>query len=206
MAAIRAIEERIAQLAPTIPPGGTSMLWQQWPGPWPRSEAEEPEFWRSYWAYVAAHYQLSAAEAAALQDVGALYYTCFVAYPESQRCLIALRQRGLRLAVLTNFALPSIQLTLRHVGLDPSWFSALLSSAMIGIRKPDPAAYLAATEALGLPPQECVFVDDLLENVEAACALGMRGVLIDRQRRSEAGHVTRIDSLDGLLDLVAGWM
>lgn len=53
----------------------------------------------------------------------------------------------------------------------------LLLSDVIGLRKPDPAAYFEAAESLGVAPSDCVFVDDLKRNVEGAQSVGMRGVL-----------------------------
>ncbi len=49
----------------------------------------------------------------------------------------------------------------------------------IGIRKPDARAFAALEAALGVAPRETVFVDDNPENVEAACHLGYRGLLLD---------------------------
>ncbi|MEX2500974.1 MAG: HAD-IA family hydrolase, partial [Trueperaceae bacterium] len=49
----------------------------------------------------------------------------------------------------------------------------------IGVRKPDPAAFAALEEALGVPPSETVFVDDSATNVAAAEKLGYRAVLLD---------------------------
>ena len=49
----------------------------------------------------------------------------------------------------------------------------------IGVRKPDPAAYMALAEALQLAPHEIVFVDDAERNVAAAQALGFRALLLD---------------------------
>ncbi len=51
-----------------------------------------------------------------------------------------------------------------------------LFSNEIGVRKPDPRAYRALTEALGVPPAETVFVDDALRNVEAARSLGFKAI------------------------------
>jgi FMN phosphatase YigB (HAD superfamily) len=104
--------------------------------------------------------------------------------------------------VLTNFELPSIDQTLRHAGLDPAWFSALLCSIAIGVYKPDPNAYRAAAAALELAPAECAFVDDLPENVAAACAIGMRGILLDRRHAHTSSALERIDDLHGLIDLL----
>ncbi len=44
----------------------------------------------------------------------------------------------------------------------------------IGVRKPDPRAYEALTEATGVPPEQTVFIDDAAANVEAAREAGFR--------------------------------
>jgi epoxide hydrolase-like predicted phosphatase len=56
-------------------------------------------------------------------------------------------------------------------------FDEVVISGEVGLRKPDPPIFGMAAERLGVPPKECVFVDDLPGNIEAAEALGMRGVL-----------------------------
>lgn len=48
----------------------------------------------------------------------------------------------------------------------------------IKVRKPDPAAFAALTEALGHLPQETVFIDDNEGNIKACEALGYRGLLL----------------------------
>lgn len=53
----------------------------------------------------------------------------------------------------------------------------LVFSAEVGIAKPDSRIYRYIADRLGVRPEEAVFVDDLQENVEAARAVGMRGVL-----------------------------
>ena len=162
-AAAAAIEARIAAAAPTLPPGAVGRHWMAWPGPWPRAIDQEPAFWQVFWGRLAAQYQLPADTIAALHEIGAFYHTCFIAFPDTLACLAALRSRGVRLAILTNFELPSIHLTLQNAGIDPSWFSVLLSSATTGFPKPDARAYLAAAAALDLPPSACAFVDDLVD-------------------------------------------
>jgi putative hydrolase of the HAD superfamily len=202
-AATAALEARVGAAAPTLPPGAAAAHWAAWPGPWPRAVDDEPAFWHAFWYQLAADYTLADASVVALLEIGAFYHTCFTSFPDATPCLRALRARGLRLAVLTNFELPSIDQTLRNAGLDPAWFSALLSSAAIGVYKPDPSAYLAAAAALELDPAECMFVDDLPENVAAACAIGMRGVLLDRARAHPSGTIERVDDLHGLAALLA---
>ena len=56
-------------------------------------------------------------------------------------------------------------------------FDDIVCSAEVGMAKPEPAIYLLAAERLGLKPPECVFVDDLDTNVEAARQVGMHAVL-----------------------------
>ena len=201
-AAITAIEARIAEVAPTLPPGAVGLHWTAWPGPWPRTSADEPAFWSDFWGDLAARYQLGNDAITALHELGAFYHTCFSAFPDALPCLGELRSHGLHLAVLTNFELPSIDLTLQHVGIDPSWFTALLSSAAIGCRKPDARAYVAIVAELGLPLEACAFVDDLVENVEAARALGMPAWLLDRQGEALTSKVPCVRDLQELTRLL----
>jgi epoxide hydrolase-like predicted phosphatase len=55
-------------------------------------------------------------------------------------------------------------------------FDALVLSHEVGRLKPDPGFYLACASAAGRPPHECVFIDDLPENVEGARNAGLIGV------------------------------
>jgi putative hydrolase of the HAD superfamily len=55
----------------------------------------------------------------------------------------------------------------------------LLDAASLGARKPDPAAYTAATDRLGVPPASVVFADDLEDNVRGAEAAGLTAVFFD---------------------------
>jgi epoxide hydrolase-like predicted phosphatase len=82
------------------------------------------------------------------------------------------RRRGVKTALLSN-----------SWGLDyprDQWegaFDVVVISGEVGMRKPEPAIYLHTAELLGLPPQQCVFVDDLGPNVKGAVSVGMVGVL-----------------------------
>ena len=57
-----------------------------------------------------------------------------------------------------------------------SYFDAVITSAEVGFAKPHPHIYRMALQALDITPEQAVFVDDFLENVEAARALGMRTI------------------------------
>jgi putative hydrolase of the HAD superfamily len=56
-------------------------------------------------------------------------------------------------------------------------FDGLVISGLVGIRKPAPEIYAMGAEAVGLAPEECVFVDDLGFNLKPAKELGMATVL-----------------------------
>ncbi len=105
--------------------------------------------------------------------------------------LRALRDRGLRMALLTN--------NVRE--WEPHWrsllpeideiFELVVDSAFVGMRKPEPEIYELTLERLGgLAPGDCVFVDDIEVNCDAARELGMRAVhfLDTEQALAELGR------------------
>ncbi len=56
-------------------------------------------------------------------------------------------------------------------------FDLVMMSNEVHLAKPDPAIFLLALELLDLPPEQTLFVDDMAENVDAAKALGMAGLV-----------------------------
>jgi len=50
--------------------------------------------------------------------------------------------------------------------------AGVVVSCETGLVKPDPKIYQHLTDRFSLKPEECIFVDDMLENVEAARACG----------------------------------
>jgi putative hydrolase of the HAD superfamily len=55
-------------------------------------------------------------------------------------------------------------------------FDELVISAEVGIVKPDPRIYHLALERLQVAPQEAVFVDDFIENIEGGKAVGLHTI------------------------------
>jgi epoxide hydrolase-like predicted phosphatase len=49
-------------------------------------------------------------------------------------------------------------------------------SHLVGLRKPEPAIYSLAIDKLGVPADECVYVDDVAAYVTPARTLGMTGI------------------------------
>ena len=57
-------------------------------------------------------------------------------------------------------------------------FDHVIESAKIGLRKPDPRIYQMMTEALGVDPKRCVYLDDLGVNLKPARELGMTTIKV----------------------------
>jgi putative hydrolase of the HAD superfamily len=84
----------------------------------------------------------------------------------------ALRERGLKLAVVSNWdcSLPD---KLAELGL-ADWFEAIISSAEAGVPKPDPAPFRLALERLDARPERALHVGDEPADDQGAGAAGMR--------------------------------
>jgi transcription antitermination factor NusB len=83
----------------------------------------------------------------------------------------ALRAAGVPVALLSN-ASSRLFDDLERSGIEDE-FDAVVSSAEIGVTKPDPRAFEAAADRLGLPAERCLFVDDLEPNITGARDCGM---------------------------------
>jgi putative hydrolase of the HAD superfamily len=86
----------------------------------------------------------------------------------------AVRRTGVRTGLLSNSWGAA---TTYDLELLEELFDAWVISSEVGLRKPEPAIYELAAERLGLPPEACVYVDDLPGNLKPARALGMATVL-----------------------------
>ena len=73
-------------------------------------------------------------------------------------------------------------------------FDAVVISGDVGMHKPAPEIFRLAAERIGVPPEECVFVDDLRENVAGAAEVGMTAIL----HRGADSTVPELERLLGL--------
>ncbi|MBW5423285.1 HAD-IA family hydrolase [Streptomyces sp. BG9H] len=104
--------------------------------------------------------------------------TKFRADDEVVGVLRRVRAAGLPVLLVTN-ATPWLADDLALLGLTgpAGLFDDVISSADLGVTKPDRRIYETAAERAGTAPGRCLFVDDRQENVDAARALGMTGLL-----------------------------
>lgn len=75
-----------------------------------------------------------------------------------------------------------------------SLFDHVIESALVGLRKPDPAIYHMMTKALDVHPERCIYLDDLGVNLKPARAMGMQTIKV-------ADPGTAIDELSHLLQM-----
>ena len=107
------------------------------------------------------------------------------ALPGALALLRLLRERGLRLALVSSTPRANIDLVLRSLGLDTA-FEVIVGEEDVALGKPDPGGYLLAAKRLEVPPGECVVIEDAPVGVEAAKRGGMRCVGVYRDRPREA--------------------
>jgi len=86
-----------------------------------------------------------------------------------------IRDAGYRTALLTNISREGEAIFSKLFPVD-ELFDVVVDSSKVGMRKPDPEIYRLTCSLLGVEPDRCLFIDDLLCNVEAADALGMQTI------------------------------
>ncbi len=88
-----------------------------------------------------------------------------------------------KIALCSN-AFPSL---LRHLQERPELFAAfdaIIISALVGMRKPDPAIYRLTAKQLQLAPENCLLIDDQARNTEVAAQIGMQTLRFDDREKT----------------------
>jgi HAD superfamily hydrolase (TIGR01509 family) len=114
-----------------------------------------------------------------------------------------LRAAGIRLGVVSNSD-GRVEHALQAAGLR-EYFDVVLDSALVGVEKPDPRIFRAALDALGVTPEEALYVGDLYEvDIIGARAAGMEAVLLG-QAAGSAPPCRTSASIEALVnELLAG--
>lgn len=124
-------------------------------------------------------------------------------FPEVPAVLGCLRERGIRMAVVTDGwgTADSVRRGYERIGL-AGYFDAFAVSGELGFSKPDPEIYRTASEALGVAPPESYYVDDHPGLVAAAVRLGYHGIVLCRGDAPRPSGLAWLPTLDGLLDRI----
>jgi HAD superfamily hydrolase (TIGR01549 family) len=123
----------------------------------------------------------------------------FEPYDDARVALVRARARGARVIVVSNWDVSLFQV-LERVGLAPL-VDAVVTSAAVGARKPDPAIFRHALALAGVdrdPARRARHVgDSLAEDVAGARASGIGALLLRRDGSREPG----VETIGGLAEL-----
>jgi putative hydrolase of the HAD superfamily len=97
--------------------------------------------------------------------------------PRMVAAIDACRRRYKTACLTNNFASPD-RVVSEGMAEVYALFDAVLESRLLGVRKPDPRFYELACAAVGVQPEESVFLDDLGVNLKPARALGMHTIKV----------------------------
>lgn len=108
-----------------------------------------------------------------------------------------LREAGVKVGIISNWD-SRLAGIFDGLGLS-SLVDTVISSAAVGLHKPDPRIFELACERVGVEPGACAHVGDhYYADILGAKAAGMRAVLIDRHGGVQAMSVPCIRTLDDL--------
>ena len=93
-------------------------------------------------------------------------------------------QSDVRLAVASSGIEPNCRFALKEFNLE-RYFAALVHGDMVRRGKPDPEAFLLASNQLGVDPSRCVVFEDAPQGLEAARRAGMTAVAIETHPKDE---------------------
>ena len=98
---------------------------------------------------------------------------------------------------------PSIVPVLVRFGILP-YFDAITYSFQLGCFKPNPRMFQDALSKMGLPAQECVFIDDVARNLEGAAKVGIQPVPIRVKPDADPcpQGMASIGKISGILELL----
>ncbi|MBL8148524.1 MAG: HAD-IA family hydrolase [Blastocatellia bacterium] len=98
-----------------------------------------------------------------------------------EELLLELKESGQRLWIHSNYSVWFSEVRAR-LGFD-RFFEGYILSYDIGVRKPDREAYQKALSIIGERAESSIFIDDRLVNVEAACKIGMQGIVFEETEK-----------------------
>ncbi len=87
------------------------------------------------------------------------------------------RSSGCRTALVTSSYTAEAEQVLAALGLR-NQFDAVVGLDQVQHPKPDPEVYLTASARLGVPPEECMVIEDSPPGIQAALAAGMYAIAV----------------------------
>jgi 2-haloacid dehalogenase len=103
----------------------------------------------------------------------------------SVELLDRLHEEGVQLYALTNWPADTFSAARRRYTF-LSRFRDIIVSGEVKLGKPDPRVFELLIRRCGFRPEDSVFIDDLIENIEAARKLGMGGIHFRSPEQAES--------------------
>ena len=110
-----------------------------------------------------------------VRDFGLGFFNALDPNPGMLDLIREFRRDGYRTALLTNNVKEWEPLWRSMLPVD-DLFETVVDSAFVGCRKPDPRIYHLTLDRVGLPPEACIFIDDMEINCKAAEEIGIHAV------------------------------
>ena len=106
------------------------------------------------------------------------------ALPGADRLVRRAKEVGLLQAIVSSTPRANIEVMLQSLGL---WdlFEVIVGEEDATRGKPNPEGFLVAAGRLGVPPEECVVIEDAPEGIAAGKAAGMRCIGVTTTRPAE---------------------
>jgi 2-haloacid dehalogenase len=95
--------------------------------------------------------------------------------PETAEILYRLKSAGYRLFGLTNWSAEKFSIVRQKYKVF-DLFEDIMVSGKVKLIKPDPAIFRLFLQKIHRQPEECLLVDDSLQNIEAAHTLGFKTI------------------------------
>jgi len=108
-----------------------------------------------------------------------LWYVYKKPYDEVIEVLEYFKNKGYIMGVISDCP-PSLKYSLELIGLS-KYFTSFTASAIVGVGKPDPKIYQYALDLEDVKAEECLYVDDTLNEADGARIMGMTSFHIDRK-------------------------
>ena len=113
-------------------------------------------------------------------------------HPDMLALLLALKPRY-RLAILSNTHIVEMEDWFVETHGLANLFDVVISSAKVGLAKPEPEIYRLTLDRLGVAPGDALFIDDMPRNTQAAEALGLPSIVFESpaqlRRALQARHI-----------------
>lgn len=128
-----------------------------------------------------------------------------VAYPDTKETLVKLKQRNLKLGLISTGYEEDITAILKKVDLEKGLFDVVVGVNTIKKKKPDPEVFKYALAMLHVKPKEALFVGDKIDaDYEGAERVGIHALLIQREQNSirTPSDLRTITSLEEILKFI----